>query len=582
MNILTDFLSGKPANEVSHDFLRVIGRPDLTEKLFSDISVQQNMANDPNDKDTVHNQLQNQRHINNARLVLLDPAKSLNKAEIQNAIKMLTEARNWARKHHFIEDENDSLWGLHKCFLLTADRLRATDTLQDLRKNLEQMRCQISDPHERAGIFATFPNLFPVLCQLLYQSNRTNELLDAIESAKGRVIADVLLQKKGQLVPDSAYSRPALYLPGLIQKVNAHYLSYFVVDEKTYAVLVARDGSVHASEIPIGKKTLREWTKGIDPKNWNESPGGLFGTIISANLPDRLTPLVKWLEPLMKSALIRQGDHICYSPDDKIHLIPLHYTIFQGKPLVHYLSLSRIQGAYALLTLLKNEPKRPKQSLAIQVPARQDLDNTEKLIHLARVPNWLSKNLPCRLFLYKDADIDKLLSLSWCQLLVHFATHGTFPKEELKEREQNPFHGSGLALAKNNQLPSLEMISTGKANDMLMTPEKILDLDFSGSHVTMQACVSGLAKEGIGGDALGLEWALLQAGANSLLATHWNVQDAVSADFCLRFYQKWLVNNASRADAWRDTVLELMERQYNDNKPKQYYWAGFSLSGDWR
>jgi CHAT domain-containing protein len=122
----------------------------------------------------------------------------------------------------------------------------------------------------------------------------------------------------------------------------------------------------------------------------------------------------------------------------------------------------------------------------------------------------------------------------------------------------------------------------GEVNAPLLTPEKALKLDFSGSHVSMQACVSGLAKEGIGGDALGLEWALLQAGAQSLLATHWDVTAAASADFSFRFYQKWLVHKTSRAEAWRETALELLQNQCEDDKPKQYCWAGFSLAGDWR
>ena len=111
-------------------------------------------------------------------------------------------------------------------------------------------------------------------------------------------------------------------------------------------------------------------------------------------------------------------------------------------------------------------------------------------------------------------------------------------------------------------------------------------MDFTNSHITLQACVSGRAKEGIGGDALGLEWAFLLNHASSLLAGHWNVDAVWAAKFSIKFYEKWLINKASRGTAWRETTLELLrESQHLEVKyPERsaYYWAAFSLSGDWR
>ena len=76
---------------------------------------------------------------------------------------------------------------------------------------------------------------------------------------------------------------------------------------------------------------------------------------------------------------------------------------------------------------------------------------------------------------------------------------------------------------------------------------------------------------------MGLEWAFMQNGASSLLTSHWNVHAVWAAKLSVKFYQKWLLENSSRAVAWRQTVLELMKEN-----PKPFYWAAFSLSGDWR
>jgi CHAT domain-containing protein len=50
----------------------------------------------------------------------------------------------------------------------------------------------------------------------------------------------------------------------------------------------------------------------------------------------------------------------------------------------------------------------------------------------------------------------------------------------------------------------------------------------------MLGCSTRLSKEGTGGDALGLEWALLLAGASSVVTAHWDVPLSSSSEFFLR------------------------------------------------
>jgi len=100
--------------------------------------------------------------------------------------------------------------------------------------------------------------------------------------------------------------------------------------------------------------------------------------------------------------------------------------------------------------------------------------------------------------------------------------------------------------------------------------------------MTLQACVSGLSEEGVGGDALGLEWSMLMAGASSVLSTHWYIPVDSSATFCINFYDKWLLNGLSRAQAWRSAVLDQMDDNKAFDGDRAYHWASFSLAGDWR
>jgi CHAT domain-containing protein len=264
-----------------------------------------------------------------------------------------------------------------------------------------------------------------------------------------------------------------------------------------------------------------------------------------------------------------------------LHLVPLHYLPFRGGPLVRHFSISRIHSISAVVALLRQPPVTPLNFMAAQVPAQEDRD-PGKVSMLARVPQWLTERREGIALAREQATVDAVAKLDLTRRVVHFATHGTFPLRDSRERNPNPFQASGLALAKDGTLPSLARVAAGKADDTLLTPERVLNLRLDGSHVTLQACVSGLAKEGIGGDALGLELAFLLAGAQSMLTTHWNVSAAASADFSIRFYQKWLVDKLTRAQAWREAMLDLMKEETPSDLPGEYYWAGFSLSGDWR
>jgi len=530
------------------------------------------------------------RRIRDATSIFVDPVKGRSPEAIEISIAVLRQAREWTKVNNFPQHENDALWGLYLCYSRTQRESQAVEVLQALRANVEEARGRISAPHERAGVMTKYPYLFPALCELLCRLNRPAELLDAMEAAKGRVLADVLSQRQSRPVTDRIFSEPTQKLPSLMQPLDAHYLSFLVNDEKTYAVLVARNGSFHSHSILLGKTTLRGWVEEINPINWGKKDptDPWSGKRLPSDLPDRLAPLVDWLEPFAESGLLREGDHICYSPDEQLHLIPLHYLSFRGEPLVRYVSLSRIHGARVLATLLEEENEPLKKFTAIQVPAQQDLKesgrNAGKLAAFRLASDWLRDRLPGEVARGEHVDLEAVARLHLRKRIVHFATHGTFPHEGIRHPEPNPYKGSGLALGQTGQLPDLGRICRGEAEDSLLTPKKVLDLglDFSGSHVTMQACVTGLSKEGIGGDALGLEWALLQAGANSLLATHWDVDAQTSANFSLGFYQRWLFGKTSRAVAWRKTVLELMDSQEVFEHHRAYYWAPFSLSGDWR
>ncbi len=514
--------------------------------------------------------------------LFLDATKGRDPVLLEKALEELGPLESWARASGHVDAHNDTLWETYLCHSRMGAPSAAADALQSLRRNVEKRRAGIGDPLERGGVGAKFPYLYPALCQMLLKAGRIEELLGAIEAAKGRAVADVMAQRSHQLIDEAEFAEPAARMGELMRRERAHYLSFFVDDDDTIAVLVGKDGALHTSgPIPLGKERIRLASRHVDPRSWGEADlADLAGPPVE-NIAEVLAPLVGWLEPLFESGAIEDGDHLCYSPDEHLHQFPLAYVKFMGEPLVRRVSISRTHGARALLLILGREASRPRTFLGVEVPGRQDIGNEAMVGQLRAAGTWLAQHLPGTIYRDQQATLEAICRAELAGRVVHFATHGVFPSED-DRRPKNPFEHSGLALAGAGGLPDKERIARGEEDKNLLTPERALEarLDVSDSHVTLQACVTGLAREGIGGDALGLDWAFFQLGASSLLASHWNVSAELSAEFFLRFYRSWLEQGNSRATAWRETVLGMMAQKGELANP--YAWAAFSLSGDWR
>ncbi len=177
----------------------------------------------------------------------------------------------------------------------------------------------------------------------------------------------------------------------------------------------------------------------------------------------------------------------------------------------------------------------------------------------------------------EGATLEALRSETLDDAVVHLSMHGWYPRPD----QGDFYNDSYLLMSSSSGLPSKRDAAFGRPDGKL-TPKFLIDnhVRLTNSHVSMAACVSGLAREGVGGDALGLDWALIQTGASSILSSHWNVGAANTARLFAAFYDNWLVQGQSRASALRAAVLSELG---DDRSPQALYrYAGFSLTGDFR
>ena len=503
-----------------------------------------------------------------------DPVRGRDPDEIAKIIPVLIFGRDWMHANNLTDSENDACWSLYLCYSRTNREDLAARELQRLRSNIERARAAITDPMERSRLSTRYQYLYQSLATMLYAIGDVDALFEVIEASKGRVLADLQTERNGVPSDEMVFSQSIRALPALIKQANASYLTYIVDDDVTFAVLLEQSGALSMHKIEVGLHALSELAIVGDPRQWGKRDPVTLGR--SVGVDEALTPFVEFLSSRTNI------QHLCYSPSGPLLSLPLHCALLDGTPLAMCFSVSRIHGAASLYELLADKPCRPDAFLSIEVPAVQDIGNTDKVTALGASGQWLEQNMGSGLRLQGEyGNAVALKEQDVHNRVIHFATHGVFPKKSDSEKNLNPLNYSGLILSVNGQLPDLNEILKDEMN--ILSPQKIINmqLELRKSHVTLEACVTGLAKQSAGGDALGLEFAFLQQGAQSILSTHWNANIHSMTQFMKSFYKRWLVDNETRSVALRETILEL-SNAYGVKDEGVYYWGAFSLTGDWR
>ncbi|MEQ8382782.1 MAG: tetratricopeptide repeat protein, partial [Coleofasciculus sp. A1-SPW-01] len=146
--------------------------------------------------------------------------------------------------------------------------------------------------------------------------------------------------------------------------------------------------------------------------------------------------------------------------------------------------------------------------------------------------------------------------------IIHLATHG------ILNSEAPELSGVVLSLVDKQ----------GNPQNGFLRLHDIFNLNLPAELVVLSACQTGLGEEIRGEGLVGLTRGFMYAGAPRLVVSLWNVDDAATAEFMTRFYQLMLNDGLKPAQALRETQLQ-MQRDTQWKSP--YYWAAFTLQGEW-
>ena len=118
----------------------------------------------------------------------------------------------------------------------------------------------------------------------------------------------------------------------------------------------------------------------------------------------------------------------------------------------------------------------------------------------------------------------------------------------------------------------------GQENGYLQAWELYQNVRWGADLVVLSACESALGEELQGEGLMSLTRAVHFAGARSVISTLWQVDDRKTAELMTSFH-KSLRSGQPKDEALRTAQLEMLSSRTG---LMPFYWAAFTLQGDWK
>jgi CHAT domain-containing protein len=147
--------------------------------------------------------------------------------------------------------------------------------------------------------------------------------------------------------------------------------------------------------------------------------------------------------------------------------------------------------------------------------------------------------------------------------ILHFATHGLLDPKNPKKL--------GFYLSMVDE--------AGRNQQGFITMQDVYNLRVPVSLVVLSACRTGLGEDVRGEGLIGLTRGFMHAGASSVVASLWKVDDEATAELMKYFYRNMLKKGMRPAAALREAQNTLRQ---NPQWQSPHFWAGFTLQGEFK
>jgi hypothetical protein len=392
------------------------------------------------------------------------------------------------------------------------------------------------------------------------RSQREMELFELFQRFKVRSLIDRITEPRRQSEPGSQFARiDPVGLRELqldVLEPGELFLDFVAGEGITYLFAISRD-SCRVVELPgefsrfaervsvyrnfLGRRPPGQVSSGVDVERMGES----IGSAILGEVQD----------------LVRVSSALIVSPSGFYGGVPFGALFLPGKDgaahaVIESRTIHRVPSATVLAWLRSKAPVEtpPGNAVLAIAPVREDglqgavreVDTIRRRYAGVRLQTGMS-----------DAVLQRSAESFG---VIHVAAH-------IEVNDEKPWH-SGILVGASDEGDEFQA-------DPFLRAGEIASLRMPSRLTVLSGCESAMGRQKVGEGVAGLTAAFLSAGVNSVVATLWRVDDAVTATLMERFY-RGLADGIPVAAALRRAQLETRADPHTGHP---FYWAGFVVVG---
>lgn len=494
------------------------------------------------------------------------------------------------------ESAADMAWngymGFARAYHQSGDLDRAIDCYTKAMDRLESVRRRLTSQELKVSLISAHESLYAAAMEAAMaryardpEKGDDRRAFEILERARARTMAEAIANASALERPGAGALAPPLNAgqtltlsatQSLLDSDTA-LIGYFFGEQHVFVLTVTRRG-LHADRLPVSVEALSESVRnyvellsnGSDRIHWEPISRRLYSDLLApilARLPERVTRLI-------------------VIPDGVLHYLPFE-TLLQPTPssglrrfLLEDYTLSYVPSASVLGELARDPPQLGDPPSDLLVFADPAVPPDMRSGHGAARAVYEEDRAACGPLPYSE--VEARMIAQYARLgsevltgsaasedrlkngpanrfrILHFATHGVIS-------ERRPGHAA-LVLA----------AGPGGGEDGLLQAGEIYSMRLPCDLVVMSACRTARGKIAEGEGVQGLARAFFCAGARTVVASLWTVDDRATASLMADFYRH-LAGGQSKAGALRAAKLDALR---SDPAGNPRLWAPFVLLGD--
>lgn len=496
--------------------------------------------------------------------------------DYNKAIEYQQKSLNLVKETGNKDSEAKAYSSLGAAYYSLGDFLKAEEFMKLSVESCNEMRHLLkSKDGWKISLRDQYKDTYNFLWLVQLQQNKTIEALCTAELGRAQALMDLMESQYGvkadqtvSTAPTETVSCTIIHLPSptIFLAATTNSINFWVLEKGRNCLQCKR------KKCQFVQKALCNTLESMNEETYKQI---VFEEVLERNPEEKECISSEREEAALKvlydavigpvSHLI-EGDELIIVPDGPLFLVPYAALV---DPNSRYLSESLRIRLVPTLTSLKMMAECPDEyhcssgALLVGDPWVECVDINENKGKLKQLPaarqevQMIGTILNIAPLTGRNATKAKVLSRLSSVALIHIATHG---RAETGEIVLSP------TSAKSDR-PEEE--------DFLLTMADVLNAKLRAKLVVLSCCHSGQGKitsEGV----VGLARAFLGAGARSVLASLWSINDQATLNFMRYFYQN-LMERQSACQALHQAMKQMRK---SDDFRKVRHWAPFVLIGD--